>query len=368
VDISVDRAIPFDFDISGIIAKGSMKGTANIAMESKELLIITGTMEASDTELTINADEIAKASDVPQSEDQLDVIVDVHISAGRRVEFLWPTTRTPILRAYGEVGTGVRILGDTRIPQFTLDGDVTLRGGELYYLQRSFYIREGQIFFNGNDPLIDPLISARAEIRDRNDDGPVTISMIVDNIPLSALMTSVPRFESSPALSQIEIYSLLGQVPAAGVVSAEQENVTIFTKSVFDMVVQTVFVRRAERQVRNILGLDMFSFRTQILQNTIFEAVRNREPGEQPSTVGSYLDNTAVFIGKYIGSDLFFQTMLSFRYDPYQSKYGGMRLEPDIGFDLQTPLFDVRWNISPRHPENLYVSDQSISLVWRWSL
>jgi hypothetical protein len=192
--------------------------------------------------------------------------------------------------------------------------------------------------------------------------------MVVDNIPLSALQNSMPRFESTPSLSQLEIFSLLGQVPASGAETTDQENISILTRSVTDMVVQTILVRRVERQIRNVLGVDMFSFRTQILQNAIFEAVRNREPDEQPSTMGNYLDNTAVFIGKYLDPNLFFQTMLSFRYDQYQTEYGGMKLEPDMGLELRTPLFDVRWNISPRHPENLYVSDQSISLVWRWSL
>jgi hypothetical protein len=368
LDIMVNNPIPFDFNISGIIAKGTVSGQANLLMENTETLTITGSVEVSDTELTINPDEIAKSRAGLNRLTDLDIITDVYVSAGRRVEFLWPNVDMPMLRAYGDIGTGVRIVGDSRIPQFTLDGDVALRGGELYYLQRSFYIREGQIFFNGNDPAIDPLISARAEIRDRNDDGPVTIAMIVDNTPLSTLATSMPRFESSPALSQMEIYTLLGQVPALGVEYSEQENVTVFTRTVTELVVQTVFVRRVERQVRNILGVDMFSFRTQILQNAIFEAVRNREPEEQPSTMGNYLDNTAIFIGKYIGTSLFFQTMLSFRYDQYQTEYGGMKLEPDIGLDLRTPLFDVRWNISPQHPENLYVNDQSISLVWHWSL
>jgi hypothetical protein len=368
LDITVNNPIPFDFDISGIIANGNVSGKANLLMENKETLTITGSVEASDTELTINPEEIAQSRAGLNQLTNLDIITDVYVRAGRRVEFLWPNVDMPMLRAYGDVGTGVRIVGDSRIPQFTLDGDVILRGGELYYLQRSFYIREGQIFFNSNAPEIDPLISARAEIRDRNDDGPVTIAMIVDNTPLSTLATSVPRFESNPALSQMEIYSLLGQVPTLGAEVSEQENVSVFTRTVTELVVQTVFVRKVERQIRNILGVDMFSFRTQILQNAVFEAVRNREPEEQPSTMGNYLDNTAIFIGKYIGSSLFFQTMLSFRYDQYQTEYGGMKLEPDIGIDLQTPLFDVRWNVSPQHPENLYVNDQSISLVWHWSL
>jgi hypothetical protein len=368
LDIAVKKPVPFDFDIAGVKARGTALGNLNLSMENKEIMTITGTIDAEDAEITLDAAEMEAAlAGTGATPAEMDVVTDVSIIAGRRVEFLWPSRETPFLRAYGDAGTGVRITGDTRIPHFALDGDISLRGGELYHLQRSFYIRTGQIFFNGSDPQINPRISARAETRDRNDDGPVTITMIVDNMPLSEFLTSTPRYESTPALSQTEIYGLLGQAPPAGsetVTTSANPLIGIISETVLQMVV----FRRVERQIRNILGVDMFSFRTQILQNTIFEAVRNREPDEQPSTMGNYLDKTSIFLGKYIGQDLFFQGILSFRYDQYRTEYGGMRLEPELGLDMRTPLFDVRWTVAPQHPEHLFVSDQSISLIWRWSL
>jgi hypothetical protein len=72
-------------------------------------------------------------------------------------------------------------------------------------------------------------------------------------------------------------------------------------------------------------------------------------------------------MGKYIGSALFVQAMIAMRYDQYRDENGGLRFEPDIGLDFRTPLADIQWNLSPRHPEHLYVSDLSVSLVWRWS-
>jgi len=256
-----------------------------------------------------------------------------------------------------------------------MDGNVVLRGGELYHLQRSFYIREGMLQFNGNDPKVDPLINARAEVRDSNDDGPVTIIMVMENVPLSELEKTMPRYESIPSLSQLEIYSLLGQAPSMDA-DAAAPDVGPLLRSTTEMILQTVVFRRAEQIIRNSLGLDMFSFRTQVLQNAVFEAVRNRDPNEQPATVGNYLDNTTVFMGKYFLPDLFGQLMVTFRYDPYQKEYGGMRPELDLGLDFQTPLFDVRWNIHPENPGYLatdkwmseIIGSQSISLVWRWSL
>ncbi|GHV85894.1 hypothetical protein AGMMS50230_15020 [Spirochaetia bacterium] len=379
LDIEVDRSIPFDFDLSGVLASGNATGNLNLLMENKEIMTITGNLNANDTEITINPDEMNNARST-----DMDIITDIYIKAGRRVEFIWPDPRTPVLRAYGEMGTGVRITGDTRIPHFSMDGDVVLRGGEVLQLQRNFYIREGVLRFNGNEPQIDPRISVRAELRDRNEDGPVTITMVIDNVPLSAIRPNgqtqmyIPRFESSPSLSQLEIYSLLGQAPSAGETPTARPVLNFGT----EVILQTLVFHQAERLIRNTLGLDMFSFRTQFLQNAIYEAVRTREPDEperRPATVGTYLDNTTIFAGKYLSPDLFLQGMFTFRYDEYQVQYGGIRVEPELGLDFRTPLFDIRWNLRPKYEEYFYtgqlsdpvagyVSGQSITLIWRWSL
>jgi len=366
IDVEVDKSIPFDFRISGIMAKGNATGSLNVVMENNEIITITGVVDATDTEITLDTTELEKRLSEAGLSGKMDTIANVHINTSRRVEFLWPNASTPLLRAYGETETGVQVTGDTRIPMFSLDGTITLRGGELYYFQRSFLIREGTLKFNGNDPNIDPFMSARAEIRDQNDDGPVIIAMIVDNIPLRDLLSSIPRFESTPSLSQMEIYNILGQAPAVDAVEGQKLNPLIY--STIDVILQTMIFRGAEQGIRNALGLDMFSFRTQIVQNAVYEGLRNRQPDEKAVTMGNYLDNTAVFMGKYVGSDMFVQTMISVKFDPNQTTFGGVKLETDIGLDFRTPLFDVRWSITPSKLDNLFVSDQSISLLWRWSL
>jgi hypothetical protein len=361
IDVVVpeQKPIPFAFDLSGVKAGGNASGNLHFAIENNETLTITGTVAAEDTVITLDAEEISAFREgIGGGVTDLDVVVNLQVNAGKRVEFLWPNEDFPVLRAYGAPGTGLRVIADTRIPQFVLDGDVLLQGGEIYYFQRSFFIQEGQVFFNPNDTRIDPLISARAEIRERNDEGPVIISMIIDNSPLSSF---TPRFESNPPLSQLEIYSLLGQT------SAEGQESEVVVRTLTDALTQFTVVRRVERQIRNILGLDMFTVRIQVLQNALLQAMNNDPEEERRNTIGNYFDNTAVYMGKYIGSDLFIQAMVAMRYDQYRVENGGLRFEPDIGLDLRTPLADIRWNISPRHPEHLYITDQSLSLVWRWS-
>ena len=110
----------------------------------------------------------------------------------------------------------------------------------------------------------------------------------------------------------------------------------------------------------------MFSVRTQILQNAFFNAAGIRQtPVDRIDGVGNYFDNTTVFLGKYIGANMFAQTMLALRYDENKTSYGGLSFEWDVGVELQTPLLDIRWNFLPSHPENWWVDDNSFTLTWR---
>jgi hypothetical protein len=142
-----------------------------------------------------------------------------------------------------------------------------------------------------------------------------------------------------------------------------------FMNSTTDLLAQFSVVRRLERQVRNLLRLDMFSFRTQMLQNAVFRAAGLQDPVDRIGGVGNYFDNTTVFLGKYIGRDMFVQGMLSFQYDKNTPGLGGTGLTPilDIGVELESPLFNIRWDFAPAHPENWEnwnVSDNSITLIW----
>jgi hypothetical protein len=184
--------------------------------------------------------------------------------------------------------------------------------------------------------------------------------MIVDNAPL---LSFTARFESRPSLSQAEIFALMGQN-----VTGTQENPgnIAFLGSGVDILAQFGLVRQVERQLRRFTGLDMFSFRTQLVQNAVFNAAGlNQTPVDRIAGVGNYFDNTTVFLGKYIGADMFAQTMLALRYDETQTASGGIRFEWDIGIELQSPLFNIRWDFVPTHLENWWVNDNSITLTWR---
>jgi len=64
---------------------------------------------------------------------------------------------------------------------------------------------------------------------------------------------------------------------------------------------------------------------------------------------------------------VFGQALLSVRYDENRLSMGGVILEPELGIEMRNPLFDVRFNMIPLHPENWFVNDVSFSIIWRRS-
>ena len=368
LDIAVPREtpIPYEYDKSGFIARGDASGNLSISMENRTMEI-TGDLLASNTEMGVNSEEIAMSHEKELfSGMKIAVIADLSITSGTAVEFLYPSSRFPILRATPDMGTKLRVTADSLAKQYSLTSDVRIRGGEIFYFERSFYIRSGTLTFRENERRFSPLLTARAEVRDRTEEGPVTISMIVDNAPL---LSFTARFESSPPLSQMEILALMGQ-SITGTQFNENTGAyqRAFLSSTADLLAQFVVVRQLEQQIRNFLQLDMFSVRTQVLQNFIFTRMGYmQQPVDRTGEVGNYFDNTTVFGGKYIGQDMFVQGMLSMSYDANKTTFGGLTVRPDIGLELQNPWFSIRWDFIPTHPENWFVNDNSITVTKSWS-
>jgi hypothetical protein len=358
IDINAppEYPVPFDFEILGIVANGGASGFMNVSMEDSRLRL-SGNLLGEDTEIILDAQGISAAMNHSGGND-IGVLADFTLTTGKKVEFFWPTADYPLLQAAAAAGSSIKITSDSETGRFSINGDIDLRSGSLYYGQRSFYIRQGTLFFSENEIQFDPRITVRAETRDRINDGPVIISMIVDNAPL---MSFTARFESSPPLSQVEILSLMGQnltgLPTEGGEGARVQNIVF---SGVDFLSQSIVFRRMERIIRSFTRLDMFTFRSPIVQNFITSRWNPVDNDER----GNYFDNTAVFFGKYFSSDMFFQGSVLLQYDENKLDMGGYTFEAELGIELRSPLFDIRWNIAPLKYQTFF--DASFTLTWRW--
>ena len=373
IDIAVPRetSIPYRVDISGFTAEGDAAGVIRISMENR-VMDVRGDLWGTNTLLGVDLEEIGQGADLFAGT-RIPVTLDLTITTGPNVEFVYPNVMFPIVRATPEMGTRIYVGADSAAGQFSVYSDVRIRSGEIFYVQRSFYIRSGLLVFRENERGFDPRLTVRAEIRDRTSAGPVTISMVVDDEPITSFNT---RFESFPPLSQAEILGLLGHGFAIGSQMAEGagiEPTQAFLAASADLFAQFTVVRAIEQQIRNFTRLDVFSVRTQALQNAVFMATGVFQPPPRPyvddvdtgGRLGHYFDNTTIFGGRYFGQNMFVQGMLSMRAEPD----GSMSFQPDIGIDLQGPTigdidFRIRWDFVPMHPENWFVNDNSITLTF----
>jgi hypothetical protein len=381
LDINIPRKtpIPYAINIAGFTASGDASGKLELVSNSNEKIIeIKGNLFMDNTEMGVNAEQITAARNGSESTsaNKFAAVIDISITTGPMVEFFWPNKISPLLRVNPEMGTVFLVKSDSQSGQYSLVSDINVRRGELNYLDRNFHIRQGSLVFRESETQFNPRLSARAEIRERAASGPVTISMIIENQPL---MDFTPRFESTPSLTQLEINSILGHNlgNTQGYGSIDQTQRLLLTSSTdlmaqffsgSEVLSQMNFMRQFERTLRNFLKLDMLSIRTRFLQNAVISGTSGF--GQFPDStnrIGNYFDNTTVFIGKYIGNDMFVQGTLTMKYDENKRSFGGIKFEPDIGIELQSPFFGIRWSFFPNHPENWWVDDNSITLTWRKS-
>lgn len=363
------KPLPYAVQFSPIVSHGFVSGKLSISKEDTSIWI-KGDLIGNDTAISLNSTR--DDSEENQVSDYI-VQTDVTIKTDKRVEFIWPTEQFPVIRANIDAGEkGIAIKSNSLTDEFFVAGDIELRGGEVYYFQRSFYIKEGRLVFAEIGETYEPLLSVTAESREQNADGPVRLIIIVEDQPLASF---TPRIISEPALSQVEILSMLGNTLTGAPDEENKLQVQGTLNAATDVLAQFYLYRRAEQALRDFLHIDMLSLRTQTLQNLAFQyIIPNTSETEgvevANNTVGIYFDNTTVLAGKYIGkgSDMFVQAMVATRYDKNKIDMGGVTFDVDIGLELTSPLLNVRWDIRPvqNHIRSFWIEDTKITLQKTW--
>ncbi|POQ98245.1 hypothetical protein AU468_14130 [Alkalispirochaeta sphaeroplastigenens] len=298
---------------------------------------------------------------------------DLRISTGRGVRFIWPDAEIPILRSNFALGQGVQLVLDTREGAFSLVGVIDIQSGDVLYFDRSFLLREGSVEFRETQVEFDPRITLRAELREATPDGPVRIYLVSDRQRLSEFS---PRFESNPPLDGAEIVAILGG-NIFQTTGESASNVPSALLSTTDLVTQFGFFRQFENAVRERLDLDLFAVRTSVIQNILLTALTpvEEEALQTAPTLGTYLNNTSIFFGRYIGDSVFGQTVIQMRARDHDifgddqgfQRVGGVLIDSEISLEWQTPFFMLEWNLAPQNPEELFVRDNTFSFLWSFS-
>lgn len=357
--------IPIRNEFGDIAMDGMAAGSVLIAGD-RGGIDITGDLVASPMSITLSDTEEIELPDEAANE----LTVDLNVSTARGVEFLWPTATFPILRGSADVGEQVRITYQEDPREYSVDGDVEIQSGEIFYFDRSFYIREGAMRFAEDQNGFDPLLTVNAEIREVGDEGPVRIYLVADERPLSEF---TPQWRSDPPLSEAAILTLLGGnvfITDTGEPIDLSDAVLLGT----DVASQFGIIRGFESSVRETLQLDLFSIRTQLFQNLLRGVIdQNQElPLDTGApSLGQYLDNTTLFMGKYLGTDLFLELLVQLsatnQSDVTAQSLTGIEIDSEFALELQTPFFLLEWSFFPRDPSTLFLSDNTISFSWDYT-
>jgi hypothetical protein len=293
------------------------------------------------------------------NDDAANFSLDLDLSFGRGVRLYFPDKRLPLIYGQADPSSRLAVSFDGATESFQLKGQAALRGGTVFYIQKNFYLKNAMVVFDEDETSFDPVVSLEAETRSRNESGSVLVLLSARNSRLSDLSF---RLESVPGMSEAEIARLLGMDLLAVREGETPELGRVIIENT-DLLPQLNIISVFERNVQELLGLDLFFVRSQILQRWLYDLSGLAGP-DRTMSLADYLENTAVIAGKYIRDDLFFQ--LAFRLqEPPLAVPGDLRLNSEIGLEWVTPHFVLNWRFQPENPDTLFVTDQSFSIFWR---
>ena len=355
--------------------------SANVACDlqmhlTQDNLDLRGMVDTKDTIIALtlsnnNDDSVDSSKETKKSKSPREVTMDLVLNIAPKSKLFYPSQDNPLVRGLVSATKPIHLVLDSS--GFSISGDLTIKGGEVLYLSRNFYLKQGHITMNETHGNFDPLITFRAEIPEQDEYGEVVrIILSAENQRLKSLN---PVLSSDPMKSDLEIRNLLGQAFIGDTYESVGTTVGQFAATGLDFLLQNSVFRQIENRLRDLFNFDIFSFRTQFFQEALKQVFGsgNSSVNDQGIALdpGNFFNNTTVYIGKYIGNTIYMDAMFSLVYkkDGENPNKGKMILQPEIGLELPTPFVNIRWSIAPdiTSAQNLWVPYTSISLTWKFS-
>ncbi len=268
---------------------------------------------------------------------------DFNLNLRKNASVVYPLGPNPILTAYLAENQQIRFYS-TNNGGFSASGSLELRAGEIYYFQKSFFIREGDITFRDTEGFgFEPTVNLRAQLRDFDSSGDkVDIYLVLREARLDNFN---PSFESSPAKDLNEIMSILGQ----SIISSEngQSNlgsVVSLVSTGVDVLSRIGYITTSDdslqKSIRNSLNLDTFSLHTNIIENLVYDAVvfSSNNSRADVSPLARYLDGTTLYVGKYLTPDLYLEALAHFAARRNDTEDDNSFLTDDLTLDVEVSL------------------------------
>ena len=312
---------------------------------------VDGSVDLQQGDLLVTTEVITGSGD-GEYVDLSGLTVDMDIGFGKAVKVYFPDKRIPVIMGQTDPSSRLSVAFEGATGYFTLKGRALLRGGNVFYIQRNFYLRTASMEFDENAASFDPIISLEAENRTRSDTGPVVVKLSVDDSRLSSLAF---RLSSTPGMSEAEIARILG-LNLTGAAGGQDTSLGEFIVENVDAIPGLNVAGYLERTIREGLGLDVLFFKTLFLQRFTYDVLANQE-----QDLAQWLEGTEIIAGKYLNDFLYLQAGFNLQYDPLAE---AIPIVPNVSLSLDwtTPYFIFNWELQPF---NAY---QAFSFYWSYKL
>ncbi len=272
--------------------------------------------------------------------------VNIDLQTEDNVTVYYPDIDNPLLKATLEKDQNVNIYIDKKLDEMYGSGSVSIAQGELFYFQKNFFINSGKITL-GKNTLTNKLslaLSLNATLKEFDSEGnSVDIIMTLNN---SSLDNISPQFTSSPIKTQNEIVSILGESLTG---SSSTENVQVSglataATSVFSSLgyINTGGTGSLNQVIASTLNLDIFSLNSNIVENLLLDTINIDTSSDNYSPIAKYLNNTSIYMGKYISNDSYLQLIINLLAESGSNSESflasDLTIDLELTYDIDTPL------------------------------
>ncbi len=273
--------------------------------------------------------------------------MDMRLNFGKNNRVLYPSGGDPIFTIDLQENSSVyAYMGADN--DFSFSGDIQIRGGEIYYFQKYFYITSGSIAFD--DPTrFNPRINLRATLRDYTSSSEkVEIYLVMKDNTFDNLS---PTLESSPVMELSEIMEILGQsiLPSSTYGDVSVSSVASLVTEGFDILSRLGIVTTGNplsslsSSLKKVFGVDSFSLHSNILNNIVADTLSSGSStlSAQYSPMAKFLNGTTLNVGKYLTQNLYLQLMAHLESTGDRSSY--TIISDDLALDTE---FSLEWTNS----------------------
>ncbi len=294
--------------------------------------------------------------------------VDMTVNFRKNNRILYPAGDDPIFSIMLQEDSHIYAYVDSTTVRCS--GDVQIRGGEIFYFQKYFYITSGSIRFDDPNEL-NPKISLRATLRDYDSSSErVEIYLVMKDNTFDNIS---PTLESSPAKELSEIMEILGQsiLPQSAYGSVSVSSVASLVTEGYDILSRLGIVTTATNplsslstSLKNVFGVDTFSLHSNILNNIVTDTITQAttQNGTTALTTFSpmarFLNGTTLNVGKYLSQNLYLQIMIHLEATSNKDKY--TIIADDLALDTE---FSLEWAESDAFNVTFFTTPSYFSFI-----